>query len=550
MLHSLKIRNFVLVDKAELIFQPAFTAITGETGSGKSILLHALNLVSGERADFSVIGPHEEKCFVEAEFHHIAESVNDLLRENDLDEQNEIVIRREITKSGKSRAFINDTPVSLQVMKLISSQLIEINSQHQTIQLRDPKFQLRILDDLALTNDLLIRYRGIFKDYQSTLKEKENTDAQYKEMLKLADYNAFQLQELEELNLGNNDYELLEQDLLRIEKSDELKQAYGLIHQSFFADELGIESRLKSLRSQISRAIASDETLERLDQRILASLIELNDIAEESQQQLDKLEMDPERKLKLTEQVDRYNHILKKHQKINQAELMTLQSELESSSNDLDAISVKLKDLEKRSKDLHAELIKQSENLSEARKSAAKRIELDVIGKLVDLKMPESRFRFEITKRDQFSENGIDDVQLLFSPNKGMNLNPVQKAASGGELSRLMLVLQGLISKTKSLPTILFDEIDTGVSGDVAQKIGQVLQEMGLNMQLIAITHLPQVAAKAAHHKKVEKFIKENISFTSVKDLDSDERIVEIARLISGELINTTALDHAKALMN
>ncbi len=549
MLKSLHIRNFVLVADTVLSFRPSFTAITGETGSGKSILLQALNMISGERADFSSIGPYDEKTVVEAEFAPVSDNLKRLLSEQELDVSEEVILRREITRSGRSRAFVNDTPVSLAVMKTIATSLVEIHSQHHTIQLKDPAFQQKLLDDLAGNQDVLEQYRTRYRVFRATQRKLSEVREVYQERIKQADYNDFQLQELQELHLKTEDYAGMEADLNRFEHSDDLKQAYAAISDSVDADEYGIRTRIDHLLAPLSRLSGSDPAIAELETRLRSVKIELEDIAGEAGEKLETLEMDPEKMSALTAKLDRYNHVLRKHQLSEQEELVHLQEELESGHSNLQELESNLHELEQEATKLETELHQASEKLRSERKKAAPKVCEAIVQRLVELKMPETKLEFAISPRDSFGENGADDIELRFTPNKGMPLTAVHKAASGGELSRLMLVIQRFISERKSLPVMIFDEIDTGVSGDVAQKIGQVLSEMGQHMQLIAITHLPQVAARAAHHKKVSKEVRSGHSVSDVNDLSVEQRIHEIARLMSGEQVNETALQHAKALM-
>ncbi len=550
MLNSLRIKNFVLIEDSTLNFDKGFTAITGETGSGKSILLQSLNLLSGDRADFSVIGNNGDKSIVEAKFTEQSDALKHILTQLDLDVEDELILRREITKNGRSRAFVNDTPIQLADMKLIANNLIEINSQHQTIELKDSKFQMQVLDSLAGSETELKEFQELFKTKISLEKKLENLENEYNEKVKIADYNDFQLAEIQSLELLNYNYEQAAIDLVKYEQSDELKLAYQNIQHSLSDDEFSVEPKLKNLLIQISKISGQDEKLKDLETRLKSTLIELNDISNEATTELENLEVDPSLMQELGNKLDKYNSILKKQQVTNQKELIEILKNLESGSSNLIDLELEVSKFKKELEILSTQTNNAAEKLSAKRKSSVASIEKNIVAHLDGLKMPETRIQFTLTERAKLGELGNDDLQILFSPNKGMEISPIQKSASGGELSRLMLVLKKMLSTNKSLPTILFDEIDTGVSGDVAEKIGNTLKAMGENMQLIAITHLPQVAAKASAHKLV---VKENIkdaTYTKVLDLNTENRITEIARLISGEQISDTALSHAKALMN
>ena len=549
MLSTLRIQNFALIDSLTLDFNKGYTTLTGETGSGKSILLGALNLILGERADFSVIGPSSDKAIVEAEFELSKFHLEAFFQNNDIDLFNPTIIRREINSQGRSRAFINDSPVQLGVLKELTEQLVHIHSQHNTLELRKPDFQIEVLDTLSSLEKLRLEYSITFKLWNSERKSLEILKDKLALSLQQGDYNRFQLEELEELNLEKNDYQTLEKELVRNENVDELKSTLDNIVAAIEAED-GASSTLRKLKTLLEKSKGVDVVLDELSQRIQSVLVELQDVSGEAENYLEKIEIDPKRLNELVLLIDQYNRVLRKHNLISQDQLMELKEKL---SSDLDDTSELQTLIDLKSKEV-AELRKEIEeiglDLHKKRVESSKSCEEEVQYLLAELKMPDTQFLFDFTKREEFNLFGCTDVKILFSPNKGLAPVSIDKAASGGELSRLMLALQNLISTKKQLPTIIFDEIDTGVSGDVAQKIGSLLKKMGQNLQLIAITHLPQVAGKADFHFKVEKTNNDSRTRTHVKALNEEERVEEIARLMSGEEINEAALLNAKALMN
>ena len=549
MLSTLRIQNFALIDFVELDFKKGYTTLTGETGSGKSILLGALNLILGERADFSVIGPATDKAIVEAEFELANFHLESFFQSNDIDSLNPTIIRREINSQGRSRAFINDTPVQLGVLKELTEQLVHIHSQHNTLELRKADFQIELLDTLAGLDELRQEYNLKFKNWNSERKILIQLKDKLAVSLQQTDYNRFQLEELEELHLEKHNYLDLELELTRNENVDNLKLTLSSIVSAIESED-GASGTLRKLKSILEKSKGVDATVDELAQRIQSSLIELQDISGEAENYLDKIEINPERLNELTLLIDHYNRVLRKHNFSNQDQLIVLKENLALGLDDTSELQELIESKTKELELLKSSSILLANTLHEKRISEAKSSEKAVKELLSDLKMPDTQFLFDFLKRDELNNHGCTDVKMLFSPNKGMVPVSIEKAASGGELSRLMLALQNLVSSKKQLPTIIFDEIDTGVSGDVAQKIGVLLKRMGANLQLIAITHLPQVAGKADYHFKVEKSQKENRTLTSVSVLNETERVEEIARLMSGEEINEAALLNAKALMS
>ncbi len=548
MLACLRISNFALIDYVELEFKNGFTVITGETGSGKSILLGALDLILGERADFSVIGPDNSKCYVEAEF-LLTETFLSFFEANDLDFLPTTIIRREISIQGKSRAFVNDTPVSLQQLKSITAQLVNIHSQYNTLELKDKMYQLDILDCLAGLEKDKVEYLSRFSQYKINKQELESQTKIYEDRLKTIDYNQFQFNELAELNLTQVDFNLIENELNTLENVESLKASFFHLAHVFQADT-GIYSSLISLKAELERNTISNTKLDELKIRLSNLLPEIKDIGEEAESLAENLEMNPAKIIQLTTQLDGFNRLLIKHQKKSQDELIQLMNELGQSVDDTDTLRNDLELLSRKVEQEYDELIIRAGILHNNRLTAVGPISKSIQGILSELKMPDTVLMFQLNQLDSLSSTGNTEIQLLFSANKGISPVLIEKAASGGELSRVMLALQKLISEKRQLPTILFDEIDTGVSGEVAHKIASLLGSMSDKAQLFAITHLPQVAAKANHHAKVSKSQKGDRIISRVEWLSESEKVNEIARLMSGEVITDAAIENAKNLIS
>lgn len=548
MLLELKIENFALIDKAQISFDKGFTVITGETGSGKSILLNALTLLLGERADFSVIGSDKETAIVEGVIQLSSFKLEEFFKANELDYFPETIIRRVIYKQGRSRAFINDVPVGLSVLKDLSSRLIHIHSQYNTLELKDPNYQLEVLDILAETTDLRINYLQKFERYNQLKRDIESNKKLLQEQASLEDYNSFQLNELKEANLNTFDFDAMKLELSGFENAEEIQLVLSEITDGL-NNENGVLSILNVLKSILNKKKSLLPEFEELHNRIESTLVELKDISEEAEDKLQSISSDPERQELLHNQLDLFNRLLFKHKKQDQSELLALMQELEGFAVNNDELKVKIDALDTELKRIIIELNNDAIELHQKRAKAVGGIESRIQESLDELKLKDTEIKFVLSKKEEFGRNGITDLNILFSPNKGVAPVPIHQAASGGELSRVMLALQNLISEKMQLQTILFDEIDTGVSGDVAGKMAGMLKKMGENMQVIAITHLPQVAAKGNKHLKVSKSVQSDRTLSKVDVLDPSERVQEIASLMSGEVINQAALDNAKALM-
>lgn len=550
MLQQLIVRNFALIQEATVNFDRAYTVITGETGSGKSILLNALNLILGERADYKVIGSTGDKAIVEAVFQIELNEHKSFFETHDIDFDKETIVRREITTQGRSRAFINDVPVQLNVLKEFTERLVSVHSQYNTLELKRKDFQMHTLDLLANTKELQQHFSQLYQQSKSLQRTIDQEKEQLFQLEKEKDYNEFQLKELEELALEKTDFSRLEEQLLQIENATEIQSltsnlAEGLGGEGAIIDQL---QALKVAATKLSRIDASKGNFE---ERIQSSIIELKDIESELIEAAQQSEgLDQSNVAQLTELLDKYNRILMKHKCQDQNGLNEIYTALLHSASNTSALSEKIEQLEKEHAQLQVQLNELAQTLHKKREQAVPEIESKIKALLSELKLPDTHLKFQLNVLDKLSANGVTELSLLFSANKGFALVEIEKAASGGELSRVMLALQQLISEKTKLPTIFFDEIDTGVSGEVAQKIGNLLQKMAKTMQLFAISHLPQVAAKAQHHFKVEKLLVDEVVQTHIRPLTEEQRVEEIARLMSGETINEAAISNARALMN
>ncbi|HLW29393.1 MAG TPA: DNA repair protein RecN [Brumimicrobium sp.] len=545
MLNRLTVNNFALIENAQLELNNGFTVITGETGSGKSILLGALKLILGERADYTVIRDQEKKTIVEAVFSISGNDFSSFFNIHDLDMEKETIIRREINAKGKSRAFINDTPVQLSVLKDLSERLIHIHSQHHTLELKNKSYHRSILDVISDNQELLVILKGLYGKARNLSKEIKTLEDNKSHLTLEQEFNTFQLEELTKLQLDKLDYESIENEVKRGEQFEELKSAYQLITYTI-NDEEGV---LNALNKVIKTANVKDPQIEQLLERIHSVNIELKDIGAIAEDDLSDLTLEPEELTKYINHLDAYNSALRKHSLNSQEDLKALFDKLSKEIDDSSHIDEKIAEMKIELENLQLKAAEIAKQLSAKRKKSAKVIEGQVAELLNQLKLEGAVIHFDFELME-ISEHGTDDITLYFAPNKGMAPQVIEKSASGGELSRLMLVIQFLLSQKQQLPTVIFDEIDTGVSGEVAHKIGEHLKKMGDRMQLMAITHLPQVASKGSHHILVKKEDDNGFTKTYLKPLNNEERIEEIAKLMSGSVVNEAALLNAKNLMN
>ena len=546
MIKKLRISNFALIEHLELELKNGFTIVTGETGSGKSILLNAFSLMLGERASSSVVGNYSNKAIVE--FHLTSEAQDKVFFDkHQLDFDETIILRREVVKDGKSRVFINDTPVSLAILREFTTDKLLIHSQYNTYELKSKQTQLELYDSLAGNTQ---KIEAFSKLYQKLLLQRDNYNKlvrDFKKQSEDSDYSQFLFDELNKLSLDSKDYEKIESELYKLDNIDSIKDALYKIQG--FSEENGFYTGIKETLKQLEKIDSPGSELEDITRRLSAVSIELKELSNESESIIDSLVDDPERRGGLLSSLDEYNRLLQKHKVGSQNELKSIRDSLSDNSLSLIDLDSKIKQMNRNLKETEDSVQSQAEALHSSRIDAQKNLSERIVNELKSLKLPHTKILFKMEK-GALNEMGITELKLLFSANIGHPQIEIEKAASGGELSRFMLALLKLISESRKMPTILFDEIDSGVSGDVAQKIGQLLKNMGVKTQLLVISHLPQVASKAQQHLMVHKDIANDKTITSVDVLDMDKRILEIARLMSGENVTQSALDTAKSLMN
>lgn len=549
MLQQLNIKNYALIEDLSVDFTDGFSVITGETGAGKSILLGALGFVLGDRADTSVLFNKEMKCVVEAHFQLNGNNLQPLFDSNDLDFDTECIFRRELSPQKKSRAFINDTPVSLQVMKEIGSQLVDIHSQHDSLLLTDADFQLHLLDEIAQSQNLLVDYQtnyGVYNSLKRKLNELRETASKN---IAENDYLKFQLDELQKAQLKEGEYAEIEQSLNVMENAEEIRSllfsANGLLENS----ETAILPQLNELSSAMHRLKQLMPSSEELLQRIESTQLELKDIAYDLERIGDGAQFDEEKLQELQERFDLLSRLMMKHHVMKFEALIALRDELETKVNAFENIDQEIAQTENTLKKQETLLRELASKLHALRMKAAKTFGDQVTDLARQLAMPHAMFQIDVESLKDFSPTGLDQVRFMFSANKGIEVAELSKVASGGELSRLMLSIKSVVSQHNYTPTLIFDEIDTGVSGEVAAKIGGIMQGMGTSLQLISITHLPQVASKAAHHFFIYKDNEGARTQSHIKVLSTKERVTEIAKMLSNDKVTPEALKAAEVLL-
>ena len=549
MLQQLNIKNYALIEDLSVSFTDGFSVITGETGAGKSILLGALGFVLGDRADAGVLFNKEMKCVVEAHFQLSNNYLQPLFDSNDLDFDKECIFRRELSPQKKSRAFINDTPVSLQVMKEIGSQLVDIHSQHDSLLLTDADFQLHLLDEIAQSQNLLVDYQTSYGVYNSLKRKLNELQETASKNIAENDYLKFQLDELQKAQLKEGEYAEIEQSLNVMENAEEIRSllfsANGLLENS----ETAILPQLNELSSAMHRLKQLMPSSEELLQRIESAQLELKDIAYDLERVGDGAQFDEEKLQELQERFDLLSRLMMKHHVKEFEALLALRDELETKVNAFENIDQEIAQTENALKERETLLRELASKLHTLRMKAAKTFGDQVTDLARQLAMPHAMFQIAVEPLKDFSPTGLDKVRFMFSANKGIEVAELSKVASGGELSRLMLSIKSVVSRHNYIPTLIFDEIDTGVSGEVAAKIGGIMQGMGTSLQLISITHLPQVASKAAHHFFIYKDNGGARTQSHIKVLSAEERVTEIAKMLSNDKVTPEALKAAEVLL-
>ena len=551
MLKQLYIQNFTLIDEMNILFHPGFSVITGETGAGKSIILGALGLLKGNRADTKQIRQGEERCVIEAHFDIRQYDLKDFFLENDLDDDpHDCILRREININGKSRAFINDTPASLSVMKDLGERLIDIHSQHQNLLLNKEDFQLHVVDILTKDEDTLRKYQESYQNYKKEQTILEEMIAKVSKDQENEDYLRFQLQELSDAALSEGEQEVLEQEISTLEHAEEIKSALYLSQNLISNETTGIIETLNQVSQQLQKIEQIYTPVQEISQRMESCYIEMKDLLQEITAQGEQVSYNPQQLEQSQARLDTINTLEHKYHVASIAELIAYQQKIQEQINLLDHSDEEIQ----KQKDIVAKLLdnctQQAERLTTIRKKAAKTIESEMKARLVPLGIPKINFKVDI-KPKELSPNGKDSVSFLFSANTNSPLSPVSQVASGGEIARVMLSLKAMISGAVKLPTIIFDEIDTGVSGSVAEKMAHIMDEMGNNhRQVISITHLPQIAAMGKNHYKVSKTETPNGTISNMTPLNEQQRIEEIAQMLSGSNITKAALANARELLN
>lgn len=550
MITALRIENYALIEKLSVDFTDGFAVITGETGAGKSILLGALGLVLGNRADLNSLKNKQEKCIIEAHFAIQNYALHDFFETNDLDYDPLTILRREILPSGKSRAFINDTPVNLNELQALGEALIDIHSQHETRALNDEVYQFQIIDTVAQLQPKVIQYQEELKAYQKAMQKEVALQQALNESLKEQDYHAFLWDELQAAQLEEGIQEELEMQLEKLGNveliKDQIAKAVGITQ----SEQFGVLPQIKEIRAALQRIASFSNEYTQFYERVASVVIEMDDLSKELESSMESLHSDPVVLENVSQKLQQLYALQKKHQVTSVAELLQIQMDLK---NKVSAVS----DLEEALQEVQGQIARHKETLDtlattlHEQRQAVIPVLLDKIEELLhQLGMPNARFQIDLKQQNQYYKNGKDAITFLFSANKGADFGLLRKVASGGELSRIMLAVKAVMAENSQLPTLILDEIDTGVSGEIAHKMGEIMRGMSHHMQLFAITHLPQIAGKGAVHYKVYKEIVADTTFSRLKQLTNEERIQEIAQMLSGNVITEAAMGQARELLN
>jgi len=551
MLQSLTIKNYAIIQELQVGFDEGFSVITGETGAGKSIIIGALGLILGQRADTSVLRNPDEKCIIEGSFRcEWSPVLETFFLSNDLDPEIPLILRREIATGGKSRAFINDTPVPLNILRELGLQLIDIHSQHANLELGKRAFQLKVIDWYGTLESTLAEYQKVYflmknleEDYQKLIEAEAKEKADF-------DYHLFQFNQLEETRLQPGEQEKLEQEQEMLSHSEEIREGLASIFNIFEGEELALLSRTKEVYSILGKLKSYLGEASGLHQRTESLFFELQDIAAECSSLANQCDFNPERLSEVNERLDLIYTLEKKHHVTSVEELIEIRNQLDLKIQSVASYQERINDLGIKIEKIRNEAYSIAGELSRKRLSLCGNASKEVLAYLEGLGMPNASFSIKLQQNNELSANGIDEAMFLFNANKGGRPEEIGKVASGGEMSRLMLAIKTLVAKSKALPAIIFDEIDTGISGEIALKMGEMLRNMAQYMQVINITHLPQIAAKGNHHFWVFKAESLELTTTGIKKLDKEERLLEIAKMLSGDNPSDAAIENARALMN
>lgn len=550
MLQNLRIQNFALIEETDVKFDKGLTVITGETGAGKSILLGALGLTLGNRADVNTLHDKTKKCVVEVQYNIKAYDLKSFFESNELDFEEVTTIRREITPEGKSRAFINDTPTTVSVLKELGEQLIDIHSQHETLLLKQSHFQFELVDAFAQTAQLFADYKKQFGSLQKLKKQLEDLTAQELQAKKELDYFQFQFNELEEANIKTGELQKLEEESETLENAEFIKGNLSKSSLAISGGDDNLLSALTAIKQQLQSVSKFGKQFNELFERVNSLTIELKELSADIDNCEEDVIYDNARLEEVNSQLDKLNRLLKKHGVNSEEELLNIKNDIETKLQQFSSLEVSIEKTQKEILVLEKQCKALAKELSDKRQKALSGIEQNIKTMLASLSMANAQFKIELKQLDNLSSNGFDTISFLFTANKGAEFKELHKTASGGELSRLMLCLKALLAERTALPTIIFDEIDTGVSGDVADKIGIILNDMGKAMQVVTITHLPQMASKGSNHLFVYKSDSKNKTTSNIKALNKEERVAEIAKMLSTGNPTETALKNAKELLN
>lgn len=550
MITSLSIKNYALIEKLAIDFSKGFSIITGETGAGKSIILGALGLVLGKRADLTSLKNKEEKCIIEAHFDVSKYNLRAFFEANDLDYEDDTIIRREILPSGKSRAFINDSPVNLQELQELSLFLIDIHSQQQTQELSDENVQFEIIDAIAGNQETIQEYQSVLKTYKSDKSKLNSLLKRQGESKKEQEYNTFLLDELVVAKLKSGEQEVLESDFEKLNNVEIIKESIDKSLAIANDEQIGVLHNLNEIKVSLQKIASFSTEYHSLSERISSLAIEFDDISNEMNRCSEKLINDPEQLELISQKLQLIFNLQKKHQVSSVDELLEIQTNLENSVLELGNLEEEISGLTHSIEQKTRALDTLSGTIHKNRLEAVPVLSQKLIAILETLGMPNVRFKIDINTTETYFQNGKDELQFLFSANKGTDFGLLKKVASGGEMSRIMLAVKAILAQYSKLPTLIFDEIDTGVSGEIAIRMGEIMKEMSQEMQIFAITHLPQIAAKGNAHFKVFKSTIDDDTQSELKLLNEEERVVEIAQMLSGLVVSDSALNHAKALLN
>ncbi|WP_338838935.1 DNA repair protein RecN [Flavobacterium ginsenosidimutans] len=550
MITSLSIKNYALIEKLAIDFSKGFSIITGETGAGKSIILGAIGLVLGKRADLTSLKNKEEKCVIEAQFEIGKYNLKEFFEANDLDYEDETIIRREILPSGKSRAFINDSPVNLQELQDLSLYLIDIHSQQQTQELSEENVQFKIIDAIANNVEIIAEYQKLLKSYKSDKSKLNALLKKQSDAGKEQEYHTFLLNELVAAQLKSGEQEELEADYEKLNNVEIIKESLDRSLAIANEEQFGVFHNLNEIKNALQKVAPFSVEYQNLFERITSLTIEFDDISKELVNCSEKLLNDPVQLELVSQKLQLIYNLQKKHQVSSVDDLLQIQSDLGNSLLELDNMDEEIASLSKIIEEKASELDDYASKIHANRVNAIPKLSEQLISILETLGMPNARFNMELLPSETYFQNGKDELQFLFSANKGTDFGLLKKVASGGEMSRIMLAVKAILAKYSKLPTLIFDEIDTGVSGEIAIRMGEIMKEMSSTMQIFAITHLPQIAAKGDSHFKVSKSTIGDDTQSELKLLSQEDRIIEIAQMLSGANISDSALNHAKQLLN